>query len=452
MAKPRGSKDPLFWALNRSAADRRLSRQDIMGSIAHVRMLGKCRIISKADARRIERELVHIRRLMEMGRFRFKPEDEDIHMAVERVLIAALGPAGGRLHTARSRNDQVALDLRLYLRDEGCKTLAHLAGLVKTLARKGQGHLRLLMPAYTHLQRGQATTVAHHLAAYGEMFLRDMGRFRDLLIRMNVSPLGSGACTGTSFPIDREGVARALGFSGVTQNSLDAVSDRDFVMEYQAAAAILAVHLSRLGEEVVLWTSSEFAFASLPENLTSGSSMMPNKRNPDGAELLRAKSGRIFGNLVRILTVMKGLPLAYNKDLQEDKEGVFDTVDTLAVALPFAARLVERIRFHPAALRAAVEGASGGILATEAADALVRKGIPFRKAHGIVKARVDEAWRWGKPLTVDAVGPLSVEKAAAKAVESRRLAGGPAPATVAKELRGIEREAAALLKAAGKGF
>ncbi len=443
----------MFWKLNRSVDfDRRLFRQDIAGSRAHVRMLARRRIIPARDARRIERELTHILRLMEMGRFRFKPADEDVHMAVERALIDGVGPAGGRLHTARSRNDQVALDLRLYLRDEAGKTLAGLSALVKALAVQGGRHVKTLIPAYTHLQRGQATTVGHHLAAYAEMFLRDMGRFRDLLVRMNVSPLGSGACTGTTFPIDREGVARALGFSGVTENSLDAVSDRDFVMEYQAAAAILAVHLSRLGEEIVLWTTSEFSFARLPDTLTSGSSMMPNKRNPDGAELLRGKSGRVFGNLVRILTVMKGLPLAYNKDLQEDKEGVFDTVDTLDLALPLATRLVAGLRFDEKALRAAVEGASGWILATEAADALVRKGVPFRKAHGIVKAWVDAARDLGKPLsgfsaaelkkvapelTTDLARSLSVWKA----VEGRKLPGGPAPATVERELRRIVRDA-----------
>lgn len=450
------AKDSLFWRLNRSLDfDRRLFRQDIAGSLAHVRMLARRRIIPARDARRIERGLAHIRRLLEMGRFRFRPEDEDIHMAVERALIETVGPAGGRLHTARSRNDQVALDLRLYLRDEARRTLAALAALVRALARQGRRHLATLMPAYTHLQRGQATTVAHHLSAYAEMFLRDMGRFRDLLGRLNVSPLGSGACTGTTFPVDREGVARALGFADVTRNSLDGVSDRDFVMEYQAAAAILAVHLSRLGEEVVLWTSSEFGFASLPEALTSGSSMMPNKRNPDGAELLRGKSGRVFGNLVRILTVMKGLPLSYNKDLQEDKEGVFDTVDTLDLTLPLAARLVEGIRFDRKALRAAVESASGWILATEAADALVRKGVPFRKAHGIVKAWVDAARESGKPLSAFTAAELkrvAPELAPAlarslsvwKAVEGRKLPGGPAPETVTRQLRQVVRDAGRL--------
>ncbi|MBI4569976.1 MAG: argininosuccinate lyase, partial [Planctomycetes bacterium] len=313
--------DPAVERLNASIGfDIRLARHDVEGSIAHARMLGRRGIIPPADARAIERGLRQVAREVETGRFQPTVGDEDVHMAIERRLVELIGPAGKRLHTGRSRNDQVALDTRLYLREASGEIRAQVHALIRCLLTAAERHASVLMPAYTHLQPAQPVLFAHHLCAYGEMLARDLARLRDAAGRADEMALGSGACTGTTFPLDREAVRRALGFARLTRNSLDAVADRDFILEFEAAAAILMMHLSRLAEELILWSSREFGFVEFSDAVTTGSSMMPQKRNLDGAELVRGKAGRVFGRLLALLTTMKGLPLAYNKDLQEDKE------------------------------------------------------------------------------------------------------------------------------------
>ena len=363
------------------AVDARLYRHDIMGSIAHAKMLARQRIISSIEARKIVRGLQAIEREIDNGKFAFSNADEDIHMNIERRLTERIGSAGGKLHTARSRNDQVALDMRLFLRDEVKLILDVLATLRQELVKTAQQHLDVIMPGYTHLQRAQPVLFAHHLLAYVEMFLRDSERFADGLERINVLPLGSGALAGTTFPIDRRYVAKLLGFRRISKNSIDAVSDRDFLLEFLAAASILFVHLSRLADELVLWSSQEFGFIELPEGYCTGSSMMPQKKNPDVPELIRGKTGRVFGHLHALLTIMKGLPLAYNRDLQEDKLPLFDTVDTVKASVKMMSEIVAGMKVGRERMQRAVE--DGFMNATDVADYLSERGVPFRDAHEI---------------------------------------------------------------------
>lgn len=359
-----------------------LYKYDILGSIAHCKMLAHCGIIPPEEASKIVSALGEIQREIEGGEFVFDPAFEDIHMAVEHRLIQKIGEVGGKLHTARSRNDQVCLDLRLYLRDVILSVREHLLEVMSILTNLAEKHIEDVLPGYTHLQHAQPVSLGHHLMAYCEMFSRDDERFRDCFPRVNVLPLGSAALAGTTFPIDMEWTARYLGFDRVTRNSMDAVSDRDFAVEFLASCAITAMHMSRLAEELVLWSSPEFGFLEMSDAFCTGSSIMPQKKNPDVAELMRGKTGRIYGNLVALLTVLKGLPLTYNRDLQEDKEPVFDTVNTLMNSLRMLVLLLPEITFRPDRMEQAL--ADGWLLATELADYLVRKGLPFRKAHHIV--------------------------------------------------------------------
>ena len=359
--------------------DGRLYRYDIEGSIAHCRMLAECGIISHEEASVIVQALGEIQREIERGKLNLLSSQEDIHMVVERQLLQKIGELGGKLHTARSRNDQVSLDMRLYMRDALHQCRIGLMELQRTLVSLAESHLELIMPGFTHMQHAQPVLLSHHLMAYREMFHRDEERFEDCLKRADVLPLGSAALAGTSFPIDMEWTARALRFPRVASNSMDAVSDRDYLIEFNAAAAILMMHISRFAEELVLWSTSEFAFIEMSDAFCTGSSIMPQKKNPDVPELMRGKTGRVYGNLMALLTLTKALPLAYNRDLQEDKEPVFDTVDTVLSTLRLLAKLLPEIRFD----RERMEGMAkeGFSLATDLADYLVRKGVPFRKAH-----------------------------------------------------------------------
>jgi len=422
--------------------DHRLYRQDIRGSIAHARMLAAVGLLTQDEADKIIEGLTGILEDIEAGRLSFEGA-EDIHTYIEKLLTERIGEAGKKLHTARSRNDQVALDLRLYLKEEIAEISYLLHRLQEVLVNLAQVHLNTVMPGYTHLQRAQPVTLAHHLLAYFEMLERDQGRLTDCLKRLDVSPLGSGALAGTTLPIDREMVARELGFKGVTANSLDAVGDRDFALEFLAAASLLMMHLSRLAEEIILWSTEEFGFLELDDAYTTGSSMMPQKKNPDVAELVRGKTGRVYGHLVGLLTVLKGLPLAYNKDLQEDKEAVFDTVDTLKGCLAALAPLLATAKFNTQRMREAAEG--GFSNATDVAEYLARKGVPFREAHSIVGALVLrclergcrlqdlslEEFRAFSPLFgEDIYHHLSVEAS----LERRDVPGGPAPQAVKQAL------------------
>ena len=376
--------------------DRRLYKQDIAGSIAHARMLAKQRIIAEDEAQAIVAGLEAVREEIEAGAFPWREELEDIHMNVERRLFEKIGDVAGKLHTARSRNDQVALDIRMYAKEAITGTLDSVHRLREVLLRKAEENAAVVMAGDTHLQKAQPVLFAHHMLAYFEMFGRDRQRFQQAYERTDVMPLGSGALAGVPYPIDREYVARELGFSKLSANSMDAVSDRDYVLDFLSAAAICAVHLSRLAEELVLWSSEEFAFVRLADEYTTGSSMMPQKRNPDFAELARGKTGRVFGNLIGLLTVLKGLPLTYNRDLQENKEGFFDTADTILGSLRVIAGMVSGMELDPARMRQTVE--SSDVLATDIADYLVARGMPFREAHGVVVKLSAEAAQEGKKL------------------------------------------------------
>lgn len=362
--------------------DQRLWRQDVRGSIAHVKMLAKQGIIAVSDAGRVIEGLDSIGGEIERGEFQFKAGLEDIHMNIEARLFEKIGDVSGKLHTARSRNDQIALDTRLFLKEEILKTVDKLVNLQRSLLELTEANQTVIMPGYTHLQQAQPVLLAHHLLAYFEMFQRDKERFHDCLKRADVLPLGSGALAGVAYPIDREFVAHELGFSKVSNNSLDAVSDRDFIIEYEAAAAIAMMHLSRLAEELILWSSREFGFIEISSAFTTGSSIMPQKKNPDVAELARGKTGRVYGNLMGMLTTMKSLPLAYNRDIQEDKESLFDTVDTLHSSLEIFAEMMKAIEVNAGRMRDDIE--KDYILATDLADYLVKKGLPFREAHGVI--------------------------------------------------------------------
>jgi argininosuccinate lyase len=415
--------------------DWRLYPHDIAGSIAHARMLAKQGIITGGEAGQIENGLAEIGREIESGKFKFKPELEDVHMNIEARLIEKIGEAGRKLHTARSRNDQVALDMRLFAKDAITDTLVGLKKFQKALVSLAEANKKVTIPGYTHLQRAQPVLFAHHLLAYFEMLQRDTDRFVDCFERTDVLPLGSGALAGVAYDIDREFVAKELGFSRISRNSMDAVSDRDFVIEYEAAASICMMHLSRLAEEMVLWSTSEFDFIELDDAYTTGSSIMPQKKNPDIAELTRGKTGRVYGSLIAMLTTMKGLPMAYDRDLQEDKEGFFDCVDTLNSSLNVFAGMLETTHIKKENTGKAAGG--GYILATDLADYLVGKGAAFRDAHGIVGRLVSYAVEKGKnfselklaeykkfsPLFSDDIYMVSVESSLA----ARNVPGGTSP-------------------------
>ena len=362
--------------------DARMYRQDIKGSIAHATMLGKQGIIPEDDSKLIVKTLGEILTDIENGKVEFTEDAEDIHMNIETILISRIGDVGKRLHTGRSRNDQVALDIRMYIKDEITELKDMLIHLEHTLLNIAKNNLDTIMPGYTHLQKAQPITLAHHAMAYFEMFKRDIGRLEDCFNRTNVMPLGSGALAGTTYPLDREFVAEMLGFESVTLNSLDGVSDRDFVIELASALSICIMHLSRYSEELILWNTNEFQFIEMDDSCSTGSSIMPQKKNPDVAELIRGKSGRVYGHLMSILTVMKGIPLAYNKDMQEDKEGIFDAIDTLKLCIPVFDKMISTMKINKDKMR---QGASGGFTnATDAADYLVKKGMPFREAHSVI--------------------------------------------------------------------
>jgi len=361
--------------------DKRLYNCDIEGSIAHCKMLARCKIITTIESKKIIKGLQRILRECDEGRFEFKDSLEDIHMNIEHRLSEIIGPIAGKLHTARSRNDQICLDIRLYLRKETDDIVSELNRLSKTLVDIAKKNIDLCIPGYTHLQRAQPVLLSHHLLAYVEMMLRDKERFLDAYKRINIMPLGSAALAGTNFPIDRKITAKLLGFPEISHNSMDAVADRDFAAEFCSASALTMMHLSRFCEELVIWNSSEFGFLELSDAFTTGSSIMPQKKNPDAAELIRGKSGRVFGNLVSLLTLMKGLPLAYNKDLQEDKEPLFDTSETVKVCLRIFTEMIKTAKFIPISQKELE--VSGFLTATDFADYLVLKGIPFREAHEI---------------------------------------------------------------------
>jgi len=422
--------------------DWRLYPYDIAGSIVHARMLAKQGIILEKEAEAITDGLASIRDEIEQGEFQFKLELEDIHMNIEARLIEKVGEVGGKLHTARSRNDQVALDLRLLAKEAITDTLLKLREFQQAVVGLAEANKGVVMPGYTHLQPAQPVLLAHHLLAYFEMLQRDVDRFSDCLKRTDVMPLGSGALAGVAYNIDREFLARALGFSQLSQNSIDAVSDRDFVVEYEAAASLCLMHLSRLAEEIILWSSAEFHFIELDDAYATGSSIMPQKKNPDVAELVRGKTGRVYGKLIALLTTMKGLPLAYNRDMQEDKEGFFDTVDTLLSTLGVFTGMVKTLRVKAENTEQAVK--QGYILATDLADYLVKKGEPFRTAHDIVGRLVSYAVEKGKsfgdlslaeykgfsPLFGEDVYSITVESS----IAARDIIGGTAPGRVSEAL------------------
>jgi argininosuccinate lyase len=428
--------------------DRRLWRHDILGSLAHAAMLRKIGVLSEGEATAISRGLKAIARDIEAGKFRWKLALEDVHMNIEAELTR-LVPAGAKLHTARSRNDQAALDMRLWLRDEIIVLLGEIAGLQRAIVSLGEKYSSDIIPGYTHLQRAQPVYFAHHLLAYVEMLERDCERLWDGWSRVNVCPLGSGAIAGSTLKLDRVLVAKLLGFVDaqgkpqLTQNSMDAVSDRDFAIEFCADAAILAMHLSRLAEDVILWASAEFNFIKIADAYTTGSSLMPQKKNPDVAELTRGKTGRVYGNLMSLLTLLKGLPMTYNRDLQEDKERLFDTADTVRACVRLMSGMLLNTKVNKAACLAAASDPA--LLATDLADYLVRKGMPFRKAHHVVGAVVALAEESGKPLNQlklaelhsvdrtferDAVSIFDLQRAMAK----RNLPGAPGTKEVAKQL------------------
>jgi argininosuccinate lyase len=392
------STDELMETFSASISfDKRLYDCDIEGSIAHCKMLARCKIISSAESKKIIKGLQRILRECDEGRFEFSVRLEDIHMNIESRLREIIGPVAGKLHTARSRNDQVCLDIRLYLRKEVEDIVGELNSLCKALVAIAQKNIDHVIPGYTHLQRAQPVLLSHHLLAYVEMMLRDKERFLDAYKRINVMPLGSAALAGTNFPIDRKITAKLLRFPEISHNSMDAVADRDFAAEFCSASALVMMHLSRFCEEVVIWNSSEFGFLELSDAFTTGSSIMPQKKNPDAAELIRGKSGRVFGNLVSLLTLMKGLPLAYNKDLQEDKEPLFDTTETVKVCLRIFTDMMKSAKFIPIPQKELE--ASGFLTATDLADYLVLKGVPFRDAHEITGKTVAFCLEKEKTLT-----------------------------------------------------
>lgn len=428
--------------------DARMYKQDIRGSIAHAKMLGDTGIIGKGESEKIVEGLTGILNDIDGGTLLIDPNAEDIHMFVEQVLTERLGDAGKRLHTARSRNDQVALDIRMYLRDEILEIISMTRELTETLCSIAEDNLDTVMPGYTHLQRAQPITFAHHLMAYANMLVRDLGRLADAYKRMNVMPLGSGALASTTYPIDRRQVSAMLGFDDITQNSLDGVSDRDFCIELGSALSILMMHLSRFSEEIVMWCSWEFKFIELDDAYSTGSSIMPQKKNPDITELIRGKTGRVYGDLNTLLVMMKGLPLAYNKDMQEDKEAIFDAVDTVKLCIRTFIPMLATMRVNRENMRAAA--AKGFINATDCADYLVKKGLPFRDAYKITGTLVaiciergttleelplEEYRRLCVTFEEDVYEAIRLESC----VAGRKVPGGPAPEAVRDQIAFIRQ-------------
>jgi argininosuccinate lyase len=436
----------IMEAINASIGyDRKLYAQDIRGSIAHSEMLAKTGIISAEDQKKIADGLAAIRSEIEAGKFEFSTRLEDIHMNIEARLAELIGPAAGRLHTARSRNDQVAVDFRLWVKDEFHRVAEALKGLIAAFVARAEEHAATVMPGFTHLQTAQPVTFGHHCLAYAEMFARDLSRVRDAIERMDESPLGAAALAGTGFPIDRHMTAKALGFREPTRNSLDSVSDRDYALEFLSVASIAGTHLSRLAEEIVIWSTPQFGFVRLSDSFSTGSSIMPQKKNPDAAELVRAKTGRLNGHLIGLLTVMKGLPLTYSKDMQEDKEAVFDAAETLDLMLAAMTGMVRDLTVNEVAMKRAA--GSGYSTATDLADWLVRDlGIPFREAHhvtgravalaeekkcGLEKLTLEDLKSIHEGITADIFSVLSVQNS----VKSRQSFGGTAPAEVRRQVR-----------------
>lgn len=427
--------------------DRRLYRHDIAGSMAHARMLGRQGIIAPGEARAIVAGLRGILADIESGVFDFHAGDEDIHMAIEKALTARIGAAGGKLHTGRSRNDQIALDIRLYLREEIGRTLKLLAELKSGFLALAKRECGAVLPGYTHLQKAQPVLLSHYLLAFWEMLTRDEARLKDCLKRVNVMPLGAAALAGTSLPIDRRQVARLLRFPALSENSMDAVSDRDFAAEFIFAASLVMMHLSRFCEDLVIWSTDEFGYVEIADAFTTGSSIMPQKKNPDVAELIRGKTGRVYGSLVSLLTVLKGLPMTYNRDLQEDKEPLFDTVDTLQASLRVLTAMIGRLTFDRPRMEKGAEG--GCATATDVAEYLVMKGLPFREAHAIVGKLVAYCIRSGKALTRLTLKELrrfypGFEKdlfsrlTARQSVDARNVTGGTAEERVRQRIKEIE--------------
>lgn len=428
--------------------DKRMYKQDVKGSIAHATMLGKQGIIPKEDSEKIVEELHNILNDIEEGRVEFLIDAEDIHMNIEKILTDRIGDAGKRLHTGRSRNDQVALDIRMYLMDETAEIEEMLIETMQTFVSMAKKHTDTIMPGYTHLQKAQPITFAHHCMAYYEMFKRDYSRLVDCRERTNIMPLGSGALAGTTYPLDRKFVAEMLGFDGVTMNSLDGVSDRDFVLELANCLAIIMMHASRFSEELILWSSNEFSFVEMDDAYSTGSSIMPQKKNPDVAELIRGKAGRVYGNLMGLLTMMKGIPLAYNKDMQEDKEQIFDSIDTVKLCLPVFCDMIRTMKVNVSNM---YEGAKGGFTnATDAADYLVKKGLPFRDAHSvignmvfycighnkaIVDLSMDEMKQFSDIIEEDIYDAVSMETC----VNDRKVIGGPAKEVSLNAIRKAEK-------------
>ncbi len=423
--------------------DSRMYRHDILGSIAHAEMLGRCGIISEEESKLIQKTLLEILKDIEDGKVEFEIDAEDIHMNIEKLLISRIGETGKKLHTGRSRNDQVALDIRMYLMDEIKTIKSMLAELEDVLLSLAENNLDVIMPGYTHLQRAQPITLAHHLMAYFQMFARDLERLDDCFKRTAIMPLGSGALAGTTYPLDRHMVAEKLGFAAITENSLDAVSDRDFVIELAACLSIIMMHLSRFSEELVLWSTFEFGFVEMDDAYSTGSSIMPQKKNPDVAELVRGKTGRVYGSLIALLTVMKSLPLAYNKDMQEDKEAIFDSVDTVKMCLPVFTKMIATVKIKKENMYRAAQG--GFINATDLADYLVKKGIPFRSSHEIVGKMVlyciqnkktleqltmEELRSFSPLIEEDVYRAISLEEC----VAGRKLPGGPAIESVMAQI------------------
>ncbi|HXS69724.1 MAG TPA: argininosuccinate lyase [Candidatus Polarisedimenticolia bacterium] len=428
--------------------DWRLWKHDILGSMVHATMLQRIGVLTTAELKAILKGFDSIAHDIQLGKFHWRAELEDVHMNIEAELTRRV-PAGAKLHTARSRNDQVALDVRMWLRDELFELMSEIRGLQKALVELGGKNADVIVPGYTHLQRAQPVYLAHHLLAYAEMFDRDHARLEDCFLRVNVCPLGSGAIAGSTLPLKREMIAKLLGFVDgkgrpkITQNSMDAVSDRDFAIEFCAVAALIAVHLSRLAEDVILWASAEFNFIKIADAYTTGSSLMPQKKNPDIAELARGKTGRVIGNLVSLLTLLKGLPMTYNRDLQEDKERLFDTVDTVRATTRLMAAMLKNTKVNRAACQSAASDPA--LLATDLADYLVRKGMPFREAHHVVGAVVALAEKSGKPLNQLTLAQLqSVNKQFSRdalrvfnlknAMDHRNIPGAPGTREIAKQL------------------
>lgn len=424
--------------------DKRMYKQDIKGSIAHAKMLGKQNIISLEDSEKIVAELKNILSDIENGKIEFEIDAEDIHMNVEKILTERIGDAGKRLHTGRSRNDQVALDIRMYLMDETAEIEEMLLHALNTIVDLASEHTDTIMPGYTHLQKAQPVTFAHHLMAYFEMFKRDLSRLSDCRKRTNTMPLGSGALAGTTYPLDREFVAGELGFDSVTMNSLDGVSDRDFVIELASCLSLIMMHMSRFSEELILWSSHEFSFVEMDDAFSTGSSIMPQKKNPDVAELIRGKTGRVYGHLMGLLTTMKGIPLAYNKDMQEDKEPIFDAIDTVKLCLPVFCDMIATMTVKKDNM---LQGSKGGFTnATDVADYLVKKGLPFRDAHSVVGQMVfyaiknnkalddltmDEFKEFSDIIEDDIYNAISMETC----VNDRKVIGGPAKEIVEKAIK-----------------